>query len=125
MISRLQALEKSILADGKVDWDETEQLLDAIRPLAAKHKVLFEDYERLLVKCREDGKITSDESKKLALQLDFLCSLCANRRLTFWLTVVFVALLLVSALVLTRGVVSSTDTSALRKPTADSVAEGL
>ena len=116
MISRLQALKKSVLADGKVDWRETEQLLDAIRPLAARRGFLFEDYERLLVKCREDGQISPDESRELALQLDFLCSLCANRRLSFWLSVAIVALLLVSALALVRGVISSTDASALRAP---------
>ena len=87
MIGRLKALKKSVLADGQVDWDETERLLAVIRPLAAKRGFLFQDYERLLEKCREDGKITKEESEKLALQLDFLCSFFSNLRLKFWLVV--------------------------------------
>ena len=47
-IGRLRALKRAVLADGKVDWNETEQLLAVIRPLAKKHGFLFQDYERLL-----------------------------------------------------------------------------
>ena len=93
-IGRLKALKRAVLADGKVDWDETAQLLAVIRPLAAKHGFLFQDYERLLEKCREDGKITKEESEKLALQLDFLCSFFSNLRLKFWLVVTVVLLVL-------------------------------
>ena len=98
-IGRLKALKKSVLADGKVDWDETERLLAAIRPLAAKHGFLFLEYERLLEKCREDGKITKEESEQLALQLDFLCGFFSNLRLKFWLVVTVVLLVIVAALV--------------------------
>jgi len=96
-IRRLQALKRTVLADGRVDWDETERLLAEIRPMAAKQKFLFQDYERLLEKCRADGRITSEESEKLALQLDFLCSYFSNLRLRFWLVVSVVGLLVVSA----------------------------
>ena len=122
-VRRLRALKASVLADGKVDWSETEQLLQAIRPLAVKHGFLFEDYTRLLVKCREDGKITEEESRLLALQLDFLCSLFANLRLKFWLAVLLGVLLVASSLVLTHSVVSSTDTNALREPPSESIPE--
>lgn len=115
-IGRLQALKASALADGKVDWNETEQLLQAIRPLASKRGFLFEDYERLLVKCREDGKITAEESRQLALQLDFLCSLFANLRLKFWLAVALGVLLVAGSLALAHGVISSTNTSSLHEP---------
>ena len=93
-IGRLRALKKAVLADGKVDWNETEQLLSVIRPLAKKHGFLFQDYERLLEKCREDGQITKEESEKLALQLDFLCSFFSNLRLKFWLAVTVILLIL-------------------------------
>ena len=122
MIGRLQALKASVLADGEVNWDETEQLLQAIRPLAVKRGFLFEDYERLLVKCREDGKITPEESRELALQLDFLCSLCTNLRLTFWLSVVIVAQILISSFALVYCVATSTDARSLREQTAESPA---
>lgn len=98
MIGRLKALKKSVLADGQVDWDETERLLAVIRPLAAKRGFLFQDYERLLEKCREDGKITKEESEKLALQLDFLCSLFSNLRLKFWLVVMAILLAIVATI---------------------------
>jgi len=96
-IGRLKALKCAVLEDGQVDWEETGRLLDVIRPLAAKHGFLFQDYERLLDKCRADGKITKEESEKLALQLDFLCGLFTNLRLKFWLAVTVVLLLTVAA----------------------------
>ena len=119
LLRQLQKLKRSVLEDGKIDWDETEQLREAVRPLAVKRGFLFEDYERLLEKCREDGKITPDESRRLALQLDFLCSAITNRRLKFWLAVLLVTLLTVSFLTVFRGIVSSTDTSAFHGPTAE------
>ena len=108
MIGRLKALKKSVLADGQVDWDETERLLAVIRPLAAKRGFLFQDYERLLEKCREDGKITKEESEKLALQLDFLCSFFSNLRLKFWLIVMVILLIIVSTFAVGRLVADST-----------------
>ena len=115
-IGRLKALKRAVLADGKVDWNETEQLLAAIRPLAKKHGFLFQDYERLLEKCREDGKITKEESEKLALQLDFLCSFFSNLRLKFWLIITAVLLLIVATLAVGRRVADST--AALGAPDA-------
>lgn len=123
MIGRLRALKTLVLADGQVDWDETDQLLQAIRPLAVRHGFLFEDYERLLVKCREDGKITPDESQELARQLDFLCRLFATRRLKFWLTAATLAFLVLASTALVRSVASSTDVSALREPPTEGVPE--
>ena len=104
-IGRLKALKKAVLADGKVDWQETEELLSVVRPLAQKHGFLFQDYERLLEKCRADGKITSEESEKLALQLDFLCSFFSNLRLKFWLAVAVVMLIIVASLAVGRQVI--------------------
>ena len=107
-IGRLRALKRAVLADGRVDWDETEQLLAVVRPLAAKHGFLFQDYERLLEKCREDGKITKEESEKLALQLEFLCSFFSNLRLKFWLAVAVVLLVVAATFAVGRRVVDST-----------------
>ena len=107
-IGRLKALKKAVLADGKVDWDETEQLLAVVRPLAKKHGFLFQDYERLLEKCRADGRISKEESEKLALQLDFLCSFFSNLRLKFWLIVTAVLLLIVATLAVGSRVADST-----------------
>ena len=107
MIGRLKALKKSVLADGRVDWDETKRLLAVIRPLAAKRGFLFQDYERLLEKCREDGKITKEESEKLALQLDFLCSFFSNLRLKFWLVVTVIILVIAATLAVGSRVADS------------------
>ena len=107
-IGRLKALKKAVLADGKVDWNETEQLLAIVRPLAQKHGFLFQDYERLLEKCREDGKITKEESEKLALQLDFLCSFFSNLRLRFWLVVAVVLLIAIATYAVGHRVVDAT-----------------
>ena len=86
-IRELRALRKDVLADEKVDWDETERLLAFIRPLAAKYGDDFARYERLLEKCRADGTITDDESTLLALGLDLMCNRFEVRRLRFWLAV--------------------------------------
>ena len=110
MIGRLKALKKSVLADGRVDWGETERLLAVIRPLAAKRGFLFQDYERLLEKCREDGKITKEESEKLALQLDFLCSFFSNLRLKFWLAVTVILLILAATFAVGSRLSDSTAT---------------
>ena len=107
MIGRLKALKKSVLADGRVDWDETERLLAVIRPLAAKRGFLFQDYERLLEKCREDGQITKEESEKLALQLDFLCSFFSSLRLKFWLVVTVILLVIAATLAVGSRVADS------------------
>ena len=123
LIRQLQQLKKSVLEDGKIDWDETEQLREAIRPLSVRRGFIFEDYERLLMKCRKDGKITPDESRQLALQLDFLCSEIANQRLRFWLTVVLFAFVLVCSFALVNRIASSTDASALGEPTVEAVPE--
>ena len=109
-IGRLKALKKAVLADDKVDWGEAEQLLAVIHPLAAKHGFLFQDYERLLKKCREDGQITKEESEKLALQLDFLCSFFSNLRLKFWLVVAVILLIAIATFAVGHRVVDSTAT---------------
>ena len=106
-IGRLRALKKAVLADGKVDWEETERLLALVRPLARKHGFLFQDYERLLEKCRADGKITKEESDRLALQLDFLCGFFTNLRLKFWLAVVTVLLIVVATFAVGRRLVEA------------------
>ena len=116
MIGRLKALKKSVLEDGQVDWDETERLLAVIRPLAAKRGFLFQDYERLLEKCREDGKITKEESEKLALQLDFLCSFFSNLRLKFWLVVTVILFVIAATFAVGSRVAES---AALPTPAAE------
>ena len=109
-IGRLKALKKAVLADGRVDWNETEQLLTIVRPLAKKHGFLFQDYERLLEKCREDGKITKEESEKLAFQLDFLCGFFSNLRLKFWLIVAIILLIAIATFAVGHRVVDSAAT---------------
>ena len=100
MIRELQTLKQAVLADGKVDWSETDALLKAIRPLAARHGFLFEDYERLLERCRADGKITPEESRRLAFQLDSLCRFFSNVRLKWCLAAVTVLLCALAVYVL-------------------------
>ena len=124
-IGRLKALKKAVLADGKVDWNETEQLLAIVRPLAQKHGFLFQDYERLLEKCREDGKITKEESEKLALQLDFLCSFFSNLRLKFWLIVAVILLIAIATFAVGNRVVDSTATFKTSAESAPEQVDGL
>ena len=74
--------------------------------LAARYGFAFQDFERHILKCREDGKITPEESEKLALQLDYLCASFANRRLKFWLFAAVLAALVASAAFVAFGVAS-------------------
>ena len=124
-IGRLKALKKAVLADGKVDWNETEQLLSIVRPLAQKHGFLFQDYERLLEKCREDGKITKEESEKLAFQLDFLCSFFSNLRLKFWLIVAIILLIAIATFAVGHRVVDSAATFRTSAESAPEQVDGL
>lgn len=123
MIRQLQTLKKSVLEDGVIDWDETEKLCQAIRPLSVRKGFIFENYERLLEKCRKDMKITSEESRELAIQLDFLCSLCAYKRLTFWLYTAIIALVIACSIAMFQGISSATDTSAFRNPMVEDIPE--
>ena len=97
-ISQLKAMKDAVLADGKVDLEETDQLLKTLHPLAKKYGFAFEDYEILLKKCREDGQITKEESAKLAEELDYLCGLLGSFRMRFWLVVAVVTLLAAASL---------------------------
>ena len=110
-IRNLKLLRRKVLADNVVDWDETSELLESIRPLAQSHGFLFQDYIRLLEKCREDGKISKNESEKLALQLDFLCNFFTNLRLRFWLVVTTVLLVVTAVFVVGNKLVSALATA--------------
>ena len=100
LIRQLQQLKKSVLEDNVIDWDETEQLREAIRPLSVRRGSIFEYFEKEIMDCRKDGKITPEESRLLALHLDLLCSAIAYRRLKFWLIVGLAALAFVGSLAL-------------------------
>lgn len=104
-IRKLKGLRDAVLADGVVDWDETTELLAAARGLAVRHGFPFEDFERQLLKCREDGEITPEESKRLALQLDYLSTFYSNMRLKFWMLVVVMLSFAVSAVAVCASLV--------------------
>lgn len=90
-IRTLQSLKCNILADEKVNWEETERLRNFLSPLLSKFGADFGRYLDLLDRCREDGKITKEESELLAASLDLLCAKFTIRQLRFWLIVAVVA----------------------------------
>lgn len=104
-IERLKALRTRVLADGVIDWHETDALLIAARALAVRYGIDFEDFERLLVKCRRDLKITREESDQLARQLNYLCTAASRARRRVWLAVAGIAALTSSVVVLAFGVI--------------------
>jgi len=87
IIRILQKQKEDVLADGKVDWDETERLLKFMAPLAQRFGEDFEQYIRLLEECRADGVITPEESDRLATSLELVCGQLARRQLMFWIVV--------------------------------------
>lgn len=67
---QLNVLKAAILADGKVDWTETEVLLDFIAPYVDAQNQKFVKLAQLLHKCRADGKITDSESKEIIAAIE-------------------------------------------------------
>ena len=119
-ITKLKALKAAVLADGKIDWAETDELLAAARNLAVRYGFVFQDFEQQILKCREDGKITAEESEKLALQLDYLCASFANRRFKFWLFAAALLALAASVALVAFGVARANSSFATRPGTRKS-----
>ena len=97
LIDRLKTIRESVLADGRIEMAETDELLAVTRALAARHGLAFADFEKLLLKCREDGRISADESERLAVQLDCLCALSSSSRAKRWLLSLAALVVAVSA----------------------------
>lgn len=92
----LIALKQDILADGQVDWEETGRLEEFLRPLAGVLGTEVIRFLDLLDRCRQDEKITPEESELLSAHLELLCARLVIRQLKFWLAVVSAALLIVA-----------------------------
>jgi len=67
--SLIRKMTKDVLADGQVDFDETDILLDFFTPLAKARGGEYEKFRKMVEEARADGKITPAESKKIALFL--------------------------------------------------------
>lgn len=64
----LNKLADEVLADGKVDFDETTRLLGFMTPSVAQQEK-FAEFRRLLERVRADGVITPEESAEVAAAL--------------------------------------------------------
>lgn len=64
-LQKFEELKKAVLADGKVDENEVEVLLDFIAPYARAGNRNFTNLFKRLVKARMDGKVTEEESELL------------------------------------------------------------
>ena len=65
----IKALRNPLLADGKIDFAETAVLLRAIRPFVRNGEPDAISLERDLVRMREDGVITKEESDTVVARL--------------------------------------------------------
>ena len=83
---KFENLKTAILSDGKIDWTETEVLLDFIDWYVKSDNAKFVEFKKLLLKCREDGKIDEEESKLLASRLDSISSFL---KIEFWVERLF------------------------------------
>jgi len=92
----LMALKRDILSDGLVDWEETGRLEEFLRPLVECLGTEVVRFLDLLDRCRQDGKITSEESELLSANLELLCARLVIRQLKFWLVVTAAALFVVA-----------------------------
>ena len=66
----IERLKAAILADGKVDFEESGRLMDAVRPYARQGDEAAAGLVKLIEGVRDDGKVTPDESKALADALE-------------------------------------------------------
>jgi len=92
----LIALKRDILSDGQVDWEETGRLTEFLRPLAGCLGTEVVRFLDILDRCRQDKKISPEESELLSANLELLCARLVIRQLKFWLIVMGAALLVVS-----------------------------
>lgn len=65
-----ERLRQDILADGVVDWKETDELLDFIEMYVQTDIKPFVGFAEVLRNCRKDGKLTPKESKILIEWID-------------------------------------------------------
>ena len=65
----INALKKPLLADGKIDFPETAVLLRALRPFVLNGEPDAISLERDLLRMREDGVITPEESATITARL--------------------------------------------------------
>ena len=72
MYGEFASAARIVLADGRVDFAETERLLALVGPYAKKGDADAIKLEGLLKEVREDGVITSDESNLVAGLLELL-----------------------------------------------------
>ena len=69
-LKKFEELKKIILADGKVDENEVEVLLDFVAPYARAGNRDFMELHRLLIVSREDGVISELESEQIIAAIE-------------------------------------------------------
>ena len=87
--SELEKLTKDVLADGKVDFDETTKLLGFMTPSVAQQEK-YAEFKRLLDRVRADGVITPEESAEVA---EALRKLTAKKHVPFSVTIRLVVMM--------------------------------
>ena len=73
VLEAIKKFESDVLADGRVDRNETQILLGYARPLAGQHAEMAE-FVKLLEDVLEDGVVTSDESTRIGAYIKWLTS---------------------------------------------------
>ena len=87
--AELEKLTKDVLADGKVDFDETTKLLGFMTPSVAQQEK-YAEFKRLLDRVRADGVITPEESAEVA---EALRKLTARKHVPFSVTLRLVVMM--------------------------------
>lgn len=71
---RFEGLRKILLANGKIDWAETDLLLEFIEPYVRAENARFCKFKEVIIKCREDNQITEEESALLISEIKRISS---------------------------------------------------
>lgn len=73
-LKKFEALKEAVKRDGKVDWQETEVILDFISPYCRSGNRDFMELHRHLMQAREDNIIDKEESDVICNDLDLVAA---------------------------------------------------
>lgn len=79
LLAMLRGYERNILADGKVDFEETTLLVNFLKPVAEAKGGAYREFYDQLLRARADGVIDAGESSKLAMGLKLLVTRLAEK----------------------------------------------
>ena len=79
-IKTLTALRDDVARDGKVSLEETGKLLEFIEPYTRANNKVFESFQKSVLKAREDGAISDEESRLITYDIENMLTFLKTER---------------------------------------------